>query len=242
MILDLNLSPCNTLSYLHNDATLLGTYSFLPNRIFARFADKMRFASIFFIWQSESWNISSAALWHNEISPIMWKSLISLHQLLRVQSIFVFHIDIQLSKSISLKLQYNTFKFDRGNIWNHVMQMVWWMYNQHGILSLSLMIKTCRVNSTLWSWIQNLDSTLAIKILVKLIWSVNFSIIEQYHTNNSFPLVPHICISDLRQYWLWKWLVACSAPSHYLNSSTFILQTNYYPATYLYRRSTSKGR
>ena len=31
------------------------------------------------------------------------------------------------------------------------------------------------------------------------------------------PLVPHICVSELVQYWFRQWLVACSAPSHYLN-------------------------
>ena len=30
------------------------------------------------------------------------------------------------------------------------------------------------------------------------------------------PLVPHICVSELDQYWSRYWLVACSAPSHYL--------------------------
>ena len=31
------------------------------------------------------------------------------------------------------------------------------------------------------------------------------------------PLVPHICVGDLGQHWFQKWLVAYSAPSHYLN-------------------------
>ena len=31
------------------------------------------------------------------------------------------------------------------------------------------------------------------------------------------PLVPHICINELGQHWFRWWLVACSAPSHYLN-------------------------
>ena len=31
------------------------------------------------------------------------------------------------------------------------------------------------------------------------------------------PPVPHICVNELVQYWFRKWLVACSAPSHYLN-------------------------
>ena len=31
------------------------------------------------------------------------------------------------------------------------------------------------------------------------------------------PLVPHICVSDSGQHWFRWWLVAYSAPSHYLN-------------------------
>ena len=32
-----------------------------------------------------------------------------------------------------------------------------------------------------------------------------------------FPLVPHICISELGQHWFRWWLVPCSTPSHHLN-------------------------
>ena len=31
------------------------------------------------------------------------------------------------------------------------------------------------------------------------------------------PQVPHICVSELGQRWFRQWLIACSAPSHYLN-------------------------
>ena len=31
------------------------------------------------------------------------------------------------------------------------------------------------------------------------------------------PLVPHVCVSESHQHWLRLWLVAYSAPSHYLN-------------------------
>ena len=31
------------------------------------------------------------------------------------------------------------------------------------------------------------------------------------------PLVPYICDSELGQHWFRYWLVACSAPTHYLN-------------------------
>ena len=34
---------------------------------------------------------------------------------------------------------------------------------------------------------------------------------------NSSPLVPHICVSELGQHWFRWWLVAWSAPSHFLN-------------------------
>ena len=37
------------------------------------------------------------------------------------------------------------------------------------------------------------------------------------------PLVPHICISELGQHWFRKWLVAYSAPSHYLNQCCLIV-------------------
>ena len=42
---------------------------------------------------------------------------------------------------------------------------------------------------------------------------------------NSSPLVPHICVSELDQHWFRLWLVACSAPSHYLNQNW--LMVNY---------------
>ena len=31
------------------------------------------------------------------------------------------------------------------------------------------------------------------------------------------PLAPHICVRELGQHWFRKWLVTCSAPSHYLD-------------------------
>ena len=36
-------------------------------------------------------------------------------------------------------------------------------------------------------------------------------------------LVPHICVSELIKHWFKKWLVACSAPRHYLNQSWVIV-------------------
>ena len=38
-----------------------------------------------------------------------------------------------------------------------------------------------------------------------------------------FPLVPHICVSELSQQWCRKWLVTWSAPSHYLNHCWIIV-------------------
>ena len=38
------------------------------------------------------------------------------------------------------------------------------------------------------------------------------------------PLVPHICVGELGQYWFMKWLVACSAPSHFLNQCCLIVK------------------
>ena len=40
------------------------------------------------------------------------------------------------------------------------------------------------------------------------------------------PLKPHICISESGQHWLRKWLVAFSAPSHYLNQCLVIVHWN----------------
>ena len=37
------------------------------------------------------------------------------------------------------------------------------------------------------------------------------------------PLVPHICVSELGQDWFRQWLVACSAPSHYPNQCSLIV-------------------
>ena len=37
------------------------------------------------------------------------------------------------------------------------------------------------------------------------------------------PLVPQICINELSHYWFRQWLVACSAPSHYLNQCCLIV-------------------
>ena len=37
------------------------------------------------------------------------------------------------------------------------------------------------------------------------------------------PLVPHICVSELGQHWFRWWLVACSAPSHYPNQCSLIV-------------------
>ena len=37
------------------------------------------------------------------------------------------------------------------------------------------------------------------------------------------PLVPHMCVSESGQHWFRKWLVAYSAPSHYLNQCRIIV-------------------
>ena len=37
------------------------------------------------------------------------------------------------------------------------------------------------------------------------------------------PLVWHICVSESGQHWFRKWLVAYSAPSHYLNQCWVIV-------------------
>ena len=37
------------------------------------------------------------------------------------------------------------------------------------------------------------------------------------------PLVPHICVSESGQHWFRLWLVAYSAPSHYLNQCCIIV-------------------
>ena len=39
----------------------------------------------------------------------------------------------------------------------------------------------------------------------------------------NLPWVLHICISELGQHWFRQWLVACSAPSHYLNQCSLIV-------------------
>ena len=35
--------------------------------------------------------------------------------------------------------------------------------------------------------------------------------------------MPHICVSELGENWFWEWLVALSAPSHYLNQCWLII-------------------
>ena len=42
-------------------------------------------------------------------------------------------------------------------------------------------------------------------------------------TLTHLPLQPHICVGELCQHWLRLWLVACSAPSHYLNQCWLIV-------------------
>ena len=42
-------------------------------------------------------------------------------------------------------------------------------------------------------------------------------------TLTHLPLVPHMCISEQGQDWFRQWLVACSAPSHYLNQCWLIV-------------------
>ena len=37
------------------------------------------------------------------------------------------------------------------------------------------------------------------------------------------PWVPHICVSEMGQYWFRLWLVPCTAPSHYLNQCSLIV-------------------
>ena len=44
-----------------------------------------------------------------------------------------------------------------------------------------------------------------------------YTIFQIWTMINSSPPVPHICVGELGQHWFRQWLVACSAPSHYLN-------------------------
>ena len=53
--------------------------------------------------------------------------------------------------------------------------------------------------------------------------SINISVRWRQFVLTHFPLVPHICVSELGQHWFRLWLVACSAPSHYLNQSCPII-------------------
>ena len=39
----------------------------------------------------------------------------------------------------------------------------------------------------------------------------------------NLTLVPNISARELRQHWFMKWLVACSAPSHYLNQCCLVV-------------------
>ena len=40
---------------------------------------------------------------------------------------------------------------------------------------------------------------------------------------HSSPQAPHVCVSGSGQHWFRQWLVACSAPSHYLNQCWVIV-------------------
>ena len=42
-------------------------------------------------------------------------------------------------------------------------------------------------------------------------------LVKGYILLTHLPLVPHICVSESGQHWFRYWLVAYSAPSHYLN-------------------------
>ena len=42
--------------------------------------------------------------------------------------------------------------------------------------------------------------------------------------NKHLPLVPHICVSESGQHWFRKWLIAYSAPSHFLNQCWVIVK------------------
>ena len=54
---------------------------------------------------------------------------------------------------------------------------------------------------------------------------VNF-FIWKFPLLTHLPLVPHICVSEWVQHWFRKWLVAFSAPSHYLNQCWVIVNWN----------------
>ena len=53
------------------------------------------------------------------------------------------------------------------------------------------------------------------------LWSIFLSLITWQLTH--LPLVPHIFVSELSPHWFRQWLVAYSAPSHYLNQYCVIV-------------------
>ena len=48
------------------------------------------------------------------------------------------------------------------------------------------------------------------------LWIIAVRFVD-YSILTPFPLLPHICVSESSQHWFRLWLVAFSAPSHYLN-------------------------
>ena len=55
---------------------------------------------------------------------------------------------------------------------------------------------------------------------------VCFSYLPKYHRSATFSTwgrVTHICVLELGHHWFIYWLVACSAPSHYLNQWSFLV-------------------
>ena len=46
-------------------------------------------------------------------------------------------------------------------------------------------------------------------------WRIYASLGLNELTSHGGLLVTHICVSEVGDHWLWKWLAACSAPRHY---------------------------
>ena len=96
---------------------------------------------------------------------------------------------------------------------------VYTLHDKHSVFSVEGVVHTYHTTSY-GSWVVHTDLPYENYTIIKC--SFKHTIFQGDVTDTNpwlinLPLVPHICVSESGQHWFRQWLVACSAPSYYLN-------------------------
>ena len=128
-------------------------------------------------------------------------------------------------------LQYNSKPFDwkywdqlryedQSRVWSYLAWSVFCVLLQSICIDFYVLLLSSALFSYSVTFCTDQYMVLLVYMLVSWLFLTTY-ILHMLLTHLS--LVPHICITELGRHWFREWLVACSAPSHYLNQHWVIV-------------------